>query len=666
MLARMRRIDIVAPRRLVGPTLRAVHRTGAVHLVPFEPPPDVGSATFDAPVDDESAGPLAAALDRVVELATTLAPAPAVPGEPALSNGATAARRAAPVAPAEWPVTVALASRLWELDDAELLDHAAALASVRAEADRLAGERVRLGGEIARLGSYTRLIEGLRAVLAGLPSVRGYGTTGIVVGARFRSVLPAIHAELERVTRGRCEVISADVGADRVGAVLVYPLRQAAEVRSLLGGRDIEEVTLPDELAGVPFEELGPRLRATRDRLVAERDRVVAALAALEARHGREIEALRLVLADRLAEVRALRDAAASDHLVVLGGWIPARRLDAFREALEREVGPAATVVDHPVSDARGAPVALENGPLVRAFEPLASFVVVPRYGSIDPTPLLALTLPAFIGLMVGDIGYGLVLLALVAALRVLRPQAVLVRRIWPVGVVAGLSTVAFGILYGEWFGTAGAALFGLRPLWLDRGEAVAELLVFALAIGVGQVGLGLVLGVLNAALLRHRRELAGRVALLVTVGALLVALGSLVRVVPAEAGPIALAAAAVAFVLLVLAFGIAGPIEVIGVLGNILSYARLMAIGLASVMLALVANRLGGVVEGALAGVLVAGLIHALNFALGFFDASIQGIRLHYVEFFSKFVEPGGVRYRPFVSALEGTTGAAGGPGGM
>ena len=664
MLARMRRIDVVAPRRLAGPTLRAVHRSGAVHLVPFERPPDVGSAAFDAPIADVSGRPLAAALDHVVELAATVAPERVVEGKPTTAAGsdsegpvATIGRRSA---------AAALVAACWELDDAALLERAERLAPIRAAADRLASERVRLGGEIARLTSYMRLIEGLRSVLAGLPSVRGYGTTGIVVGARFRQVIPVIHAELERVTDGRCEVFSADVGADRVGAVLVYPLRQAAEIRSLLGGRDIEEVTLPDELAGVPFEELGPRLHATLDRLTAARDRAGAELADLGASHGREIEGLRLVLADRLAEVRALRDAAASEHLVVVSGWIPVRRLDGFREALAREVGPAVTVVERPgEAHERDAPVALENGPLVRAFEPLASFIVVPRYGSIDPTPLLALTLPAFIGLMVGDIGYGLVLLAALLALRLLRPETPLVRRIWPIGVVAGLSTVLFGVLYGEWFGSAGAALLGLRPLWLDRKEAVAELLVFALAIGVGQVGLGLVLGVVNAALLRHRRELAGRVALLVTVGALLVALGSLVRVVPAEAGAIAVTAAAVAFVLLVLAVGIAGPIEVIGALGNILSYARLMAIGLASVMLGLVANRLGGLVEGALAGVLVAGLIHALNFALGFFDASIQGVRLHYVEFFSKFVEPGGVRYRPFVSALEETAGATGRPGG-
>jgi V/A-type H+-transporting ATPase subunit I len=62
---------------------------------------------------------------------------------------------------------------------------------------------------------------------------------------------------------------------------------------------------------------------------------------------------------------------------------------------------------------------------------------------------------------------------------------------------------------------------------------------------------------------------------------------------------------------------------------------------------------------------VVIAGVVHALNFALGFFDASVQGIRLHYVEFFSKFVEPGGVPYAPFVSVLGHPAGSFAGPAG-
>lgn len=651
MLARMRRIDIVTPRALAGRTVRAVHRTGLVHLVPFEPPAGVGPSTFTGSFDDEPA----TAFERALEIVAQL--------DAQLDGGTQLLDRGGPRPSSQDPRALGALGELWELGDEELLERVSAFRSVRAVATRLTEERVHLGGEIARLDSYRHLVEGLRAVLGRLPSIRGYGSTGIVVGARYRPVIGAIRDELERITGGRCEVVSADIAADRIGAVLIYPERRAAEVRGLLGGRDIEEVTLPDELVGVPFEELGPRLDAARERLAVDRSDREAQLASLRARHGREIGALRFVLLDRIAERRALVTAGSSDHLVILSGWLPDRRMNELRTALDRELGPAVAIVERELDDdgRRDAPVALENGPILRAFEPLASFVVLPRYGSLDPTPLLALALPAFIGLMVGDIGYGLVLLGLLAAVRWHWSRSTFVRGIWPIGLVTALSTIVFGLLFGEWFGDAGASLFGLEPLWFDRRDAIEGLLVLALAIGVGQVGLGLVLGVVNAALLRHRRDLAGRASLLVCVTAILVGLASLLRFVPDQVGVVAAAAAGIALVLLMLTVGLAGPIEVIGALGNILSYSRLMAIGLASVMLGLVANRLGGLVEGALAGILVAGTVHALNFALGFFDASVQGIRLHYVEFFSKFVEPGGVRYAPFVSVLGGPAGRLG-----
>ena len=82
---------------------------------------------------------------------------------------------------------------------------------------------------------------------------------------------------------------------------------------------------------------------------------------------------------------------------------------------------------------------------------------------------------------------------------------------------------------------------------------------------------------------------------------------------------------------------------------GNILSYARLMAIGMASVILAMVANRLGGAFEFAIIGIIVAVLLHTLNVVLAMFSPSIHSVRLHLVEFFSKFYEGGGMVYKPF-----------------
>jgi V/A-type H+-transporting ATPase subunit I len=295
----------------------------------------------------------------------------------------------------------------------------------------------------------------------------------------------------------------------------------------------------------------------------------------------------------------------------------------------------------------------MANTGVVTPYESLASFVAVPRYGTLDPTPALAVTLPAFIGLMVADTGYGLVLLAALLIGRWRWGDRPWMRTVWPVGLAAAVSTIAFGLLFGDMFGTTGRQLAGMQPILFDRRESVIDLLVLAIAIGVAHIAFGLVLGIVNGMLIHQRREVVSRTAMLISLAAVLALLGVAARLLPDEIAVIAAAALVLGAVLVVLTIGIAGPVELIGVFGNVLSYARLMAIGLAGVMLAIVADKLGDAMPNLLLGALVAGLFHTLNIGLGFFDAAVQGIRLHYVEFFTKFVEPGGTPYRPFVSAL-------------
>ena len=93
---------------------------------------------------------------------------------------------------------------------------------------------------------------------------------------------------------------------------------------------------------------------------------------------------------------------------------------------------------------------------------------------------------------------------------------------------------------------------------------------------------------------------------------------------------------------------GFLAPFELLRHLGNIVSYVRIMAVGLASVLLAYVANSLAGAAGSVWVGVAVAILLHTFNLLLGVFAPTIHALRLHYVEFFSKFIETGGRRYEP------------------
>jgi V/A-type H+-transporting ATPase subunit I len=210
------------------------------------------------------------------------------------------------------------------------------------------------------------------------------------------------------------------------------------------------------------------------------------------------------------------------------------------------------------------------------------------------------------------------------------------------------VSAVLFGVLFGEALGELGAHI-GLHPIILDRRRALMTFLGVALGIGGIHQVTGMLLGIASAARRGHLREASARSAKLLLIlsgaAAALSAAGALPRaaLVPAAgaAGTFLLAA--------MLAEGPLAALDLVLALGNVLSYARLMALGLASVMLAEVANLLAESLEPAAVGLALGVLLHAVNFTVGLISPTIAALRLHYVEFFEKFYDEGGAPYRPF-----------------
>jgi V/A-type H+-transporting ATPase subunit I len=524
------------------------------------------------------------------------------------------------------------------------------LAAVEGEIRSLSQRRLALEEERELVARYERLLTALVPLLRGLEGVTHVETVGILVRRDRREVLKLLEQEAARITRGAYTMLVREVDQQQVGVLLTVPREFARDLSSLLLEQGITEIRLPGRYADQPFV-------ATLGLLVRRCNEIPEEMARLDRELLRSArrwcEPLRLahrVAQDRLARLRAMAHCGETEHAFVISGWVPSESCGGLASALEQAFERRVTLLEHAIREREydAVPVILRNPGAIRPFELLLSLLPPPRYGSIDPTPFLALFFPLFFGLMLGDVGYGAVALALALVARAKGWGAETGRKLTAIAMASSLGAIVFGLLFGEVFGELGGSV-GLRPILIHRKHAVLAFLGLVLALGGIHVVLGVGLG-LWIALRQHERSkaLAQSTSLALF---LAIALGLLARLdyLPRSVGRGALLALGPLLAMLIVLEGVLAPLEIMKTLGNVLSYARLMALGLASVMLADVANQMAGLFTVAAVGVGVAVVLHAVNFVMGCFSPVIQALRLHYVEFFGKFYQDGGRPYEPF-----------------
>lgn len=512
-----------------------------------------------------------------------------------------------------------------------------------------------LEAELILLPRYKAMMLKLLPLLPENAHKAGYVMTAIFVSRAYASTLDVIARALAQITGELGEAVSHDVDSETRAMVLIFPEENRAEVEQLLGQQDISRVRLPDQLESESFDAVVTHIQGRMQTLTQEIKQIDTEIDKLSDTWRDVLTRWRDALADRVEACQILENFGETDNSFVIVGWIPTEDLDHVRDVLRREVGDTVTLHEVEITPdiEPNVPISLNNPPPVRPFEGLVKLRALPRYGEIDPTALMALFLPMFFGMMLGDIGYGVILLVVCYVL--LRRFTTGMQRdlILILAMGAGWSIV-FGVLFGELFGTLGEHL-GLHAILFDRAhpENVVSLMLLTLAAGAVHQVLGLLLGLWQAYQSRNRTHLLERGGMLLGLMALFVIVAVLVEMLPAALMTPSIAALIVGIVLLSASMGwlgiLMGPLEFIGLIGNLLSYLRIAAIGLASVYLALVANEVAGLVGSILVGMIIAVLIHALNIVLGAFSPSIQSLRLQYVEFFRKFYTGGGKPYQPF-----------------
>ncbi len=348
----------------------------------------------------------------------------------------------------------------------------------------------------------------------------------------------------------------------------------------------------------------------------------------------------------------------------LLTAWVPQRQKARVERVLEKY---QCFYEFSPPGPEEEPPVLLKNNKLVEPFEAVTEMYSMPAPGSLDPNPVMAPYFFLFFGMMLSDAGYGLILTVVgLLGAKLLDCGAGMKKLLKMLGY-CGISTVFWGALYGSWFGDAiprvASVFFGADvkvPMLIDPLTDPMSVLILSFIFGYLHIMTGLVLKAYLMIRRGHPLDAFFDVGLwmLILIGLPLLLAGGLA----AQIGQYLAIGGAVGLVLtqgrdkknplLKAASGVLSLYDITGYFSDLLSYSRIMALGLATGVIGQVVNTMGTLpgrnIFGALLFVVVFAGGHVLNLGINALGSYVHSSRLQYVEFFGKFFEGGGQPFRP------------------
>jgi V/A-type H+/Na+-transporting ATPase subunit I len=637
MLQSMKRIQVIGPKDELNRVVDLMYQEGKVHLenaseeVPFK-------EIHLTPVKLEAAQNISDVLSKIQAIFSTL---PAIADDP------------------EQQVTAR--ATLGKKSYDQIIKRAReVIRELETTTRELTARKSDLTLAVTALDRYAKVLTLIQPVEKELPTLEGFEVTILLIQKEHAGVIEIIRKEIATITHNHFEMSSTSVDEETLATIMVFSKQHAEEVHAFIYSVNVNEVRLPKEYTGRPFFEMFALIEEQKVKNTEEIATIDSRLATLSSVWYQELVVLKKHLEDIYNEVGAYTNFGLSDYTFVIMGWIPKKHLRATKQLLNDTFGDRVVVRELGTTEAdmKHAPVWYDNPAWIKPFEFIMGLVALPKYDEFDPSPILAIFFPLFFGIMVGDIGYGLAILAIGLYVRYRVPANTFFGNMARVLIISSFPTIIFGYLFGEFFGNFGEHMGWIEPVHLlgiswNRGEAIIPMLILAVSIGVIHVFLGLSIGMRNAVIMKNRKHLAEHSGMLLAISGIIILLVTAVGVLPAMGTYTGAGFLIIGLCLIIYGAGAFGAMEVMGTVGNILSYARLMAIGMASVILAIVANEMAGAFGIAIVGITMAVLLHGLNIVLAMFSPSIHSIRLHLVEFFSKFYEGGGVAYKPFARVV-------------
>lgn len=488
---------------------------------------------------------------------------------------------------------------------------------------------------------------------------RDFQFSEVFTGTIPKKLMESLKEALGTLEETYLETLSE--GKDEAYVVGLTSKREKEDFNEILRNHSFTTVNL--SISGTPEEEMKKR-KESLEKMKEEKKKLQAEIKSMAGHLARFEEVYEYLLNLRLryaAENNFLRTGSVN----VIEGYIPTDKTDAFRKAVEKtQEGAYYLELAEAKKEDVSVPILLKNGKFAEAFESLTTMYSLPTYDGIDPTPLFAPFFFAFFGMMIGDWGYGIILMVLTGvALKIAnleKGQRLMMRFLF----YLSFSTIAWGLMFGTFFGAAFPGFALINP-----STEYQKLLIVSIAFG--GIHLFYALGIKAYLAIRDGKPLDALYDVgfwyMALMGAIVFLLTMVLGNLPEVLGTISLVVMVIGMVGIILTGGrenktpvgkLAGGMYslygISGYIGDFVSYSRLMALGLSGGFIATAINMMVGMlfdmgIPGMIAGVIVFLGGQAFNLFLSALSAYVHTSRLTYVEFFGKFYDGGGKPFKLF-----------------
>ncbi len=458
-----------------------------------------------------------------------------------------------------------------------------------------------------------------------------------------------------------CEVIGEE-GAKTY--LIVASLKD--ESLSPLAAKGFEKLILPD-ISASPSE----RLEEVRKEVQSKEEEVVRLKAKLSEKLASDNSDDILYEQYKAVTERETAPVIATDAAVIIEGWVPSDKVDKIEPAVKKATDVYDIEMRDPI-EGESVPTVLKNNKIVSQFEGITNMFSVPIYGGVDPNPVMAPWYWIIFGLMMGDAGYGLMMLLLGLGFKYLIKPKGGTLALCNVILYSSITSIIAGVVFGSYFGSS---IF--PPLWFSTisfdgtgdSNGPIKMLIFTLVVGVLHIFTGILTkayynikdGNVKDAIYDQFSWFFILLGICVFVVGKVLDVPSFVEYV--GIGMIGIGVIVVLFtagrekpnIIGKATGGLLGLYDITGYMSDILSYSRILALGLSTGVVGWVMNLLASMVAGSIPvlgwvfAILIYIVGHVFNLVLGLLSAYVHDSRLQYIEFYGKFYEGNGRLFKPF-----------------